>query len=76
VSIPTQFDQLFLEAIKDSLSQWRFEPAHLVRLAPGTSKPPIVVDLTDVETTLDVAFTFSPGGKVSAAKSNQDGQSR
>jgi hypothetical protein len=76
VSMPTQFDQQFLEAIKASLSQWRFEPAHLIRLAPRQNEPPIIVDLTDVDTTLDVAFTFSPGGTVTSSKPNQDNRNR
>jgi hypothetical protein len=71
VSIPTEFDREFLDAIKASLSQWRFEPAHLVHLAPQPNGPPMVVDFTDVETTFDVAFTFYPGGKVSSSSATK-----
>lgn len=71
VSIPTSFDDEFCEAVKVALSQWRFEPAHLVYLQPRTNAPPTVVDITDVETTFDVAFTFSPGGRISSATSSK-----
>jgi hypothetical protein len=64
VSIPSEFDQDFVEAIKAALSQWRFEPAHLVRLSPQPDGTPIVTDFEDVEATFEVAFTFAPGGKV------------
>ncbi|HEY1791491.1 MAG TPA: hypothetical protein VGG34_01120 [Opitutaceae bacterium] len=68
VSFPTPFDQDFLEAIKAALSAWHFEPAHIASLEPQPDGSPLVTGLMDVEATLNVAFTFSPGGTVASSR--------
>lgn len=66
VSIPTRFHDEFHQAIESALAQWHFEPAQQTQLEPGENGRPVVVGMTDVETSFDIAFTFSPPGTVSS----------
>jgi hypothetical protein len=64
VSVPTRFDRDFHSAIDAALAKWKFVPAETSVLEPVKDGPPIVTTSTEVETSFDVEFRFSPTGTV------------
>jgi hypothetical protein len=63
---PTPFDVDLVEAIKVAVALWRFEPAQIAQIAPQAEGNPIIVSSTTTATSFDVAFTFSPSGRVNS----------
>ncbi|HYD84976.1 MAG TPA: hypothetical protein VEA63_13015, partial [Opitutus sp.] len=66
LSLSTPFTAACEEAIHRAVATWRFEPAQLGTLEPQEDGRPLLVSSSVTDTMLEVAFTFSPSGRVGA----------
>lgn len=68
VSIPNRFEEDFQDAVRAAVAQWRFHPALSYRIEhapmPDGSTYQRMTDRRRVETTFDLAFTFTATGAV------------
>ena len=64
LSLPTAFYQECFEAVTNAIAQWRFEPALLAVVEPQANGRPRIVSSTPTERRFEIAFTFSPSGRV------------
>lgn len=54
----------FLDAVRQAVLQWRFEPGQLVHLSPQPGGRPLLDRSEPVDSTLTLEFTFFRSGKV------------